>query len=231
MAQDLTTLYRLAVSAAGSRHDISSPTEQSREAQLCNLWYPFVRDWVLCTAPWNSCRAIARLTLAAEREFENEWQDTDPEPQFQFTYGLPTNFLYPRYLLNFEQFLLSTYSTHKALLCSVEDAILVYTKNQESIALWEHNLFFGVAFGLASFITIPLNGRVSLANANVARANSIIVEAQLQALNANHVEYESVPEWLTIRGVPSSAPINRYIYPNGPLLTIAHGGMIGSHAV
>jgi len=60
---------------------ITSLTENSKEARLCNRRYETVRDAVLRAHPWNS--AITRTTLP---------QDSDA-PAFGFTYQytLPTN--------------------------------------------------------------------------------------------------------------------------------------------
>lgn len=80
MAQDLVSLYNMACSAIGTKARISLPTEKSREAEICQLWYPTVRDTVLSAAHWSSARAVASLALLADRDLNVGWVDVIPRP-------------------------------------------------------------------------------------------------------------------------------------------------------
>jgi len=50
MAVDVVTIWNQAISSAGGRGSISSEIESGREADLCRLWYPTVRQGVLKAA-------------------------------------------------------------------------------------------------------------------------------------------------------------------------------------
>ena len=67
MAQTVLALYNQALSAVRARGRLSSPTENSREREECDIWYPTVRDVVQESAYWESCRTTERLTLLKER--------------------------------------------------------------------------------------------------------------------------------------------------------------------
>ena len=54
---DKTALFNLALNAIGARNNVASPTENSREAQVCSLWYPVVMGQVLSAAPWPELTA------------------------------------------------------------------------------------------------------------------------------------------------------------------------------
>ena len=215
MAQDQVKLYNLALSAIGTRARVSSVTERSREAEICNEWYETVRDQVLRGAPWASCREVAQLTLHAERT-ETDWATGDPEPPWNYRYLLPNDFLYPRYLSAFENFVLTQVSGVAMLLTDSATPILTYTKRQEVPSAWDVDLWYALVQALAAHIAMPLHAKPGRAQVAIQNANDAIMNARVQAANADMIEYDSVPEWLLARGVMASSSISRFIYPHGP---------------
>ena len=79
MAQTVELLYNQALSLAGSKGQVTSATETSREALLCTTWYETVRDNVMKAAPWPSLMQDARLVEAAERNWGADWVSGDPD--------------------------------------------------------------------------------------------------------------------------------------------------------
>ena len=63
-------VYNLALNAVGERSNISSPTEQSRPAEVCSLWYSPVRDQVLAAVPRDRDVPAALANLAVRRIHE-----------------------------------------------------------------------------------------------------------------------------------------------------------------
>jgi hypothetical protein len=74
VAMDIVELYNLALDTVGARATISLPTEQSREAEVCNLWFPNIRDQVLASAAWPEATKMARLAQLATQEGDT-WLD------------------------------------------------------------------------------------------------------------------------------------------------------------
>jgi len=216
---DTVTLFNLALSSCGTRAAVSSPNENSREAEICRTWYPIVRDHILRAAPWPSTRAEKRLAVLAERDFDLQWTSTDPSPTFTYAYSVPADMLAPRHLTDYSRFILGVHNgTTSAIMTNSEDAILVYTRRQTDPNMWDTQLQLAIAFGLGSFICKPLNGKVSTANAMREEANGLINSARVSAANTDFVAQESSPDWLAKRGSAYDAPSTRYIYPLGTML-------------
>lgn len=223
MAKNLVEIYNLALSSVGTRASVSLPSERSREAEICNLWYPLVRDKVLRAAPWASARASELLAVKAQRVSGRLWQKGDPEPDWNFTYSLPADFLYPRYLQNFNQFFLADDNGQPIMYANVPNAILIYTKKQELPSAWDSALYNAIIHALAAHITMPLNGKVQTASFAMQKANEAIINARIETANENQIEYDSLPDWLIARGTNVSARPNRFIYQNGPLFSSLGG--------
>lgn len=227
MAQNQVGLYNLALSAIGTRAIVDLPSENSREAEICNLWYEVVRDTVLRAAPWSSARNTVRLGLLATRDFELAWVEGDPEPPWLFTYAQPSDFLYPRYLDNFQHFQLGVRritnpaSTTPVIFTNVESAILVYTYRQTDMNYWDADLYHAVSQALAAAIAMPLHGKAGRAKLAIDTANAAIMNARAAAANENTLQYDHVPDWLIARGVTSQTPPSGYVFPSGPLLSVA----------
>jgi len=220
MARDVVTLYNTALSAVSSRGRISTPTENSREAEICNLWYETVRDQILAAAPWSCARTVANLALISERNFDAAYTIGDPEPPWRFAYSLPADFIYPRFLDTFDNFLLGQMNNQRVLYTGLSGATLIYTNRQTIPAVWDADLWLAMIQGLAGFICKPLNGKTTMAADAINMANAIITRARVQSANEDQIEYDSIPDWLIARGAIASAVPNRFIYQNGPLLSV-----------
>lgn len=221
---DLVDIYNLALAASGSRSRVSATTESSREAEECTLWYAEVRDQVLRAAFWPGARANQRLALRVERDADEDWVSTDPDPGYVYAYGVPADIIAPRYLSTFERFIISTSSDNSKVLCAnTENAILTYTKRQTNINLWDAQLKMAIIYALAAHISTPLHGKNSRADRVEARANALILEARAAAGNTDEALHDTVPEWIAARGSAFATPPDRFIYPYGPLIQVTSG--------
>lgn len=219
MAQDLVTIYNLALSAVGTRSRISSPDEETREAQLCRQWYPTVRDIALRAAHWASCRAVTSLSIDAQMTEGADWAEGDPEPPWIFRYNLPNDFLYPRWFDTYENFEMTQYQNVAKILTNAEEPILTYTKRQEIVAAWDVDLFNAVVMSLAGYIAMPLHGKADRARNALEEANIAITRARIQQANQNMIPQESIPDWLLARGVSQQLAFSQFIYQHGPLFS------------
>ncbi len=217
MSQDLVSLFNLALSAVGTRARVSSPGEETREAQICRTWYPVVRDTALRAANWASCRSVARLALQREASSDADWADGDPEPPWTYRYGLPADYLYPRWLSDYSAFALCVYNDVTMLQTNSVEPVLIYTKRQENPAVWDPDLYRAVSLGLAASIALPLHGKADRANVMMQDANSLIIAARVNTANENTQELDSLPDWLLARGASLNTSYSKYIYQYGPL--------------
>lgn len=220
MIADEVSIYNVALNAIGARSNLSSTTENSRDAEVCRLWYPIIRDQILCAAPWPSCEASKRLALLSERDLSADWVSTDPSPGYKYKYSCPSDMLRPRYLADFSPFRISAHSgSVRALNTNRDEAVLTYTQRNYTVAGWESPLQMAVAYGLAANIAMPLTGKAQRANFLIQQANDLINTARLEAANQIFEPIETVPDWISARGY--SNPTNVvYSYPVGSLLAI-----------
>lgn len=205
-------LYNLALNAVGSRDNISSPTENSREAEVCRLWYSPVRDQILAAAPWPEATKVRALSLLAEATGE-EWASSDPKPGYSYAYAVPSDMLRPQYLTDFSRFNLTNYGDNqRAIHTNADPAILAYTFRLENMSLWSAELQMAVVYGLAAHICMPLTGKPSRGRVLAQEANNRIWAARESAANTSDERYDSIPDWLSARGY-SDAVQSRYVYP------------------
>lgn len=216
-------VYNLALNAVGERSNISSPTEQSRPAEVCRLWYSVVRDQILSAAPWPEATKIAYPALLATQDDEPAWLETEPRTGYNYVYAMPSDALRPRYMSDFSRFLFTSYAGQRALHSNTESAILAYTSRLENVALWDSGLQIAVVYGLAANICMPLSGKTSRARVLAEKANELIMAARVSAANSNNESYESIPDWIAARGF-NTASSPRYFHPYGSLLSLTAVG-------
>lgn len=213
-------VYNLALNAIGARSNIAAPTEDSREAEVCRLWYSTVRDQILAAAPWPEATKISYPALLATTDDEDAWLETEPRMGYSYVYALPSDALWPRYMSDFSRFLFTNYNGQRALHSNTEDAILAYTSRLENMTLWDAGLQMAIVYGLAANICMPLSGKTSRAKTLADKANELVIAARVAAANSNNESYESIPDWIVARGFNHS-PQTRYFHPYGELLTSA----------
>lgn len=219
MAVDKVGVYNLALNAIGARSNISLPSENSREAEVCNLWYPVVRDQILAAAPWPEATKFDYLALINE-QVNDVWAFGEARPGYRFAYAAPSDYLRAQYLTDFSRFQVANYNNEKQMLMTnAAQAILVYTMLTDNINLWSSELRMAIVYGLAANICMPLTGKPSRTKTLVQQANNYVIAARETAANTNNERYDSLPDWIVARGFTDAASQTRYLYPLGSLLS------------
>lgn len=220
MANDVITIWNLALSAAGNPNTVSDPNETSREANLCRLHYDLVRDNVLKAAPWPSADASARLTLAAERDFSLPWQSTDPRAGWKYEYKHPEGMLAPHHLTTWAPFknVWSAGRSENAFASNQPFAILNFTFRQTDVSKWDVGLQSTIVEMLGATLVQPLAGKVSLSERLLERAQARAIQTQTNVGNEQTLQYARVPEGLVQRGYEAPISQVRYHYPFEELL-------------
>jgi len=207
-------ICNMALSALGVEDSLSSLSETGVTAEQCNRWYEPTRDLVLRAAPWASAKAYSRLALLVERDNDEDWLATDPEPGYSYAYGLPNDFIWPRYFSDYTRFTQGVVGDTPALMTNTETPILFYTKRQTRVDLWDVGLQHAVAYTLAARISKRITGKDSDLQNMFALANDIVSTARAENANAQMDSLqETVPDWISARGYGGNAPANRYVYP------------------
>jgi hypothetical protein len=226
MITDEVSIYNLALSSVGTRSNVALPSEESREAEICRLWFGPVRDRVLRAAPWPSTRAWSRLALLKERDTNENWVADDPDPEYAYAYGVPQDMLAPRYLAGFQRFTLSSYpGNKKAIMTNEPSALLCYTRRQEVIGLWDVGLQMAIVNALAAHIAMPLHGKASRARNALEQANSLIMQAREEVANDDVDRLDTIPSWIAARGYTGAMSTTRYFYPMGDLFSAGELGV------
>lgn len=221
MAATELDVYNMACHAVGTRDDIGAINEDSREAEVCRLWYDKVRDQVLRAAYWSSAKGYARLALAKERDDTLQWANDDPEPGYRYAYYAPNDMLAARYDSTYSRFSVGVYANQTAIMSNTPQAILVYTKSQTNVALWDSQLLLAISYALAAHIALPLTGKPTLARQRAEQANSLIIEARVSNANLENNQLDTMPEWLAARGYAGSVVDSRFYYPLGPMISVS----------
>lgn len=222
MTQSQTAVYNLAVGACGGRSAISSPTESSREAQLCQTWYEPVRRVIFRSAHWNSIEAHSRLGLLVERDAAEDWVTSDPSPGYAYKYSAPSDMIKAWHLTTYQPFKIENDHTNnvRVLHTDVADVVLTYGKDVTDISLWDASMYMAVVYGLAAHICRPLTGKSSRANELIGASNQIIMNARVDSANEQATRRESLPDWIAARGYAGGPGMDRYIVPYGSVLNM-----------
>lgn len=220
MISDEVSIFNLALNAIGGRSNLSSTTERAREAEVCRLWYPVVRDQILAAAPWPSCKDFKRLSVLKVRT-DKPWVTGDPEPGYNMVYSAPVDMLHPRFLTDFAKFTVTSYSGNiKAINTNEVDAIMCYTRRNYVVGSWESELQMAIAYGLAANIAMPITGKPQRAQLLIQQANDLVMTARQAAANEGDESFETVPDWISARGY-SFPQTFRFFFPMGALLSSA----------
>ena len=224
MAQSQLALYNLAIASTGTNYRMTSTSEESEPAEICELYYESVRQTILRAAHWKSAKRHIRLTEEAERNTSADWVSTDPEPGFAFSYELPANMLAARYLSDFSQFDIGYETDKKILSCDVggsaatDAPVLCYTIDVMDVTLFEPDLYMAMYYGLGAHLCMALTGKPQRAQGLFNLANQQIVEARANTANEMHRLFKERSLRMQARDAATMLQ-TPFIYPYGNLLS------------
>lgn len=235
MPQSQLDLYNMAVASTGGDFTIATLVEESVPRELCDLYYETVYKTVLRAAHWKVAKRFARLVKVKERDFSQDWAADDPEPDWMFSYAMPSTALAARHLNDFSMFTVGWDETtsQDVLYANVggpnaNDApILTFTADIGPDPVnWNPDLYLATAYGLASYISRPLNGKRAQAMEMLQIANDLILSARAHTANEQQVIQRVIPSELAARGF-DAFPEFRFIQQYGPLLALPGTQPIG----
>lgn len=155
-----TDIANLALSVLRSKAVIQNvDTETSEEAQTAAVWWDVARQQVLTDYDFWFARTRQTLTEHAD----------DPPDEWAYRYQVPATCVHPRYVENplganqpRVPFEIEQSSGTLSLLTNQEDAVLVFTRDEENTALFPAYFVAALAHLLAFYMAGGLTGKQSI---------------------------------------------------------------------
>jgi hypothetical protein len=188
-------IANMALSFIGAKSTIESLTEDSAEAKECNLWYDYSRLQTLGTHDWSFARR--RLTLATH-------SDDPPDGVWAYRYIYPSDCVTMRRIENPSGSALLAYypdystfqadavpftvemddtQATKSILTDLDEAVGVYTFDQEQVNFFSPFFTEMLALQIASRIGFALTGELKIVDRMVQRF--VRMEAVAPAQDSN----------------------------------------------
>lgn len=196
MAISTVQIANFALSKVGTDSTIESLTEDSAEANACNLWIGHARRQALSAFNWTFSRF--RTTLATHGD--------DPPDEWTYRYAYPVDCVKARFIENpvgktadavpfdVEQ---SDDGT-KSILTDMVDAKLIYTKDVTDPGLYTEYFIELLATILGSHIAFPITTRTKLSLQLREEARLMLIFAP--AMDANEKQEDIPRDAPQIRG-------------------------------
>lgn len=194
------TICNKALSVLGIAKPIASLTENSAEAQACNLFYEEVRDATLRDYEWPFTTKYADLVLDEE----------EPNDEWQYSYIYPSDCAGIRKILsgvrNDTEDTKTPYeigvndSGATVIFCDLQEAKLKYTKQVTDANRYPPDFILALSLHLASFIAPRITGgdKFKLGERSLVKYLSYIAAAKANAVN--EINSDVRPESEFIRG-------------------------------
>ena len=167
--QSPTDIANMALSHIGATSTIASLDEKSAAARQANIWYDYSRLQVLEAYNWGFARK--RLTLALHADEISE-TSTDPlAGVWGYRYQYPEDAVKIRKIQNSNAppddavpFAIETNldGTQKTILCDLQDAVAVYTRDLTSSDLFSAGFVIALSHMLAHQIAFSITGKRSI---------------------------------------------------------------------
>lgn len=184
-----TGIANLALSHVG-HGPITLFTDQTEEGSQVRTWYAQTRRIVLEAYDWNFARKREKVALHSDTISETS---TDPlAGVWGFRYQYPSDALVIRKMQNsmsppgdsppFE-IEMSLDGTSKSIVTDVEDAVAVYTWDQESPAMFSGVFILTFSHLLASHMAFALTRKTSIETKHLKIYQGLLPSAQAQSAN------------------------------------------------
>lgn len=215
-------VYNRALTLAGGKGNLTTTTDTHREAELCNLWYPLIRESVIKSATWPETLTHVVLTLDDTRaSFDTAWAATDPAPTWKYSYDVPADMLAPRWLTNHSRFERAVKDSAVKIMTDVENAALTYVMDETDPDNWSSELELCIVHLLAAYLVMPLSGKETRAKFLYDKATEILLLQQTELANQDDdLLPVQLPEWIEARGYNEMPRSSKYFYPYDKLIGI-----------
>lgn len=202
MAATEVQICNLALSNLGVSTLLSSLSEDSNEARVCNVWYEQTRDAVLQDFPWNFCKR--RVSLAEVSE--------DPATDWGYVYAYPIDCLAVRALtlagmrkprndqrIEFE---VAYNGSQRVIYTDQYQAELIYTAKVTDPSIFDPLFTIALSWALAAAIAPSLVGQIAGQSVAANMRETYVLMLQQAAAASMREGFEGVEpevELLTVR--------------------------------
>lgn len=213
MSQDLRNLFNQALSAVGNETVVTDPAGPGKAQDMLRLWFPVARQAVFTAAHWPCLRATKLLARAATRNDALPWANTDPAPDYLYSYALPIDMLQPQYMEDFAPFRIGRVGAEKLIFSNNPTPILCYTQDDEVPVNWDADVYRCVVWSLAAAVNMSRSGKMNVTQALEQRVVDLIMSAGENAANADDTYYDALPSFWKGTGFQAPNLQNRFYYP------------------
>lgn len=198
MANSAEQICNMALAHIGHTIFIDSlETEQSTEAEVCNLFYEPARDFVLEDFPWPEATKYAALGLVEE----------EPNDDWLFSYRYPDDCHFVRRISTPlgrttpepSQFKIGADDTGKLIYCNDDDAVIEYTKHLTDVAQFRPTFTLALSWYMAALICPGLSKNPKQADRCMQMYAITKSTAQARALNEQQEAPEPESEFIRAR--------------------------------
>lgn len=149
-----TEIANMALAHIGWGLTISSLTESSKEARACNAFFATARDEMLREFPFPFATKLDELDLVSD-------EDTAYNREYYYAYRYPSDCIYARKIqsgLNPDTrdsavpYKIIQDSGGLLILTNVSDAILEYTKREDTMSKWDASSCMALSYRLSAYI-------------------------------------------------------------------------------
>ncbi len=201
MAESLVQIYNIALGWLGG-HQLSTTSaswEDSREGQLCQVFFPQVRDECLAAYKWSFATRRQELALAPSDSPEAI------EP-FSHAYALPSDYLKA---IGFSQYqgspqdLAPPYQIEedKLLTCLTPPANLIYVARITDPKRYPPKFVLALSYGLAAFLATANANDPKIKQECQKQQYYYLGAARAEELNSQHLTKPSTPWQRARRGI------------------------------
>lgn len=207
MTASIVQICNIALSRIGISERINSLGEPGAPAEQCDLFYELCRDQVLSDFDWPFATGFAALAQMA----------TNPDPEFECCYTLPTDCLTVRRVLTPEfntmnwpgtfyvpqqapiKHRVIAGSSSRLLSVNIENAQIEYTKRIEAPGMFSAQFVSALAWKLAESIAPSISRVAGISQACAQAYYNEITRAKTVALNEQDIQQRVESSYITGR--------------------------------
>lgn len=195
---DKVRIANMALGHVGAEGSIESLDENSEVARIAKLWYDAARIATLEAYNWSFARKSKALATHSEDA---------PSTRWRYRYQYPVDCLNPRFIENpagvtadavpYE--IENAGDGTRSIVTDLEDAVLVYTADVETVALFSMHFVIMCSYQLAVFINPQVTGKFGIADRMQRLFEQLRVTAPQADATSSVPREERDPSWIRER--------------------------------
>jgi hypothetical protein len=112
------------------------------------------------------------------------------------------------------------YGLEKVILTNARNIVIDFTTSDLGVLEYDAGFNSAMMLALEGKLALALLGDKEMYKNKLSEANSMILEARIRDGNEGMTTWDTVPDWLQVRGVASMEPRDWFFPPYGPLFAV-----------